>query len=390
MCFSSEQKVSPACSCTDATPPPGGASLGGGGGGRAPAFAMLNASAACGANCTFPRSIQAAATAAIALLLVLGTAGNLLVPLVVCRTKELRNSTNLFLVNLSVSDLLVLLVCLPTALVELHSQPEVWLLGEGMCRLTPFLELVMAHVSILTILAISFERYYAICQPLKAGYTCTKMRALAIISAVWLLALVVTSPMLFVSQYGWVEYYDGSTVASCGTSFGRPWRRLYIMATMALLFVLPLFVLLVVYASIARQLVRQRDTGSAPPSAPEQAQLRARRQVVLMLAAVVISFFVCLLPYRALILWIIVSPAPVEEQVSLELFYSLLYLCRVMLYLNSAMNPILYNAISSKFRVAFCRLLGFRHPRRHCTANTQTSTSLAFQSSFSSGAPQNV
>ncbi|KAH7979835.1 hypothetical protein HPB49_011533 [Dermacentor silvarum] len=96
---------------------------------------MLNASGACG-NCTleFPRSIQAAATGAIALLLVLGTAGNLLVPLVVCRTKELRNSTNLFLINLSVSDLLVLLVCLPTALVELHSQPEVWLLGEGMCE----------------------------------------------------------------------------------------------------------------------------------------------------------------------------------------------------------------------------------------------------------------
>ncbi|KAH7979840.1 hypothetical protein HPB49_011538 [Dermacentor silvarum] len=79
---------------------------------------------------------------------------------------------------------------------------------------------------------------------------------------------------------------------------------------------------------------------------------------------------------------------PFGSQVSLELFYSLLYLCRVMLYLNSAMNPILYNAISSKFRVAFCRLLGFRHRRRHCTTNT--STSLAFQSSFSSGAPHNV
>ncbi|KAH6947717.1 hypothetical protein HPB50_020797 [Hyalomma asiaticum] len=181
-------------------------------------------------------------------------------------------------------------------------------------RLIPFLELVVAHVSILTILAISFERYYAICQPLKAGYTCTKMRALAIISGVWLLSLLITSPMLFVSQYSWVEYYDGSTVPSCGTSFGRPWRRLYIMATMALLFVLPFFLLLIVYASIAFKLVRQRDIGSAPPSVPEQAQLRARRQVVLMLAAVVVSFFMCLLPYRVLILWIIVSPAPIEAQ----------------------------------------------------------------------------
>ncbi|KAK8771634.1 hypothetical protein V5799_025121 [Amblyomma americanum] len=252
----------------------------------------------------------------------------------------------------------------------------------------PFLELVVAHVSILTILAISFERYYAICQPLKAGYTCTKMRALAIIGAIWLLALAVTSPMLFVSQYGWVEYYDGSAVPSCGTSFGRPWRRLYILASMALLFVLPFFVLLLVYACIARQLVRHRALSSAPSA---QAQLRARRQVVLMLAAVVVSFFVCLLPYRVFILWIIAAPGPVEAQVSLEVFYSLLYVCRVMLYLNSAINPILYNAISSKFRDAFCRLLGLRRRRllRQSTTTTHTSTSLTFQSSLKSASSLN-
>ncbi|GFQ93521.1 hypothetical protein TNCT_451021 [Trichonephila clavata] len=42
-----------------------------------------------------------------------GTAGNVLVATVVWKTKELRNSTNLFLINLSVADLLVLLVCVP-------------------------------------------------------------------------------------------------------------------------------------------------------------------------------------------------------------------------------------------------------------------------------------
>lgn len=46
----------------------------------------------------------------------------------------MRNSTNIFLVNLSVADLCVLLICTPTVLVEVNSGPEIWLLGEHMCK----------------------------------------------------------------------------------------------------------------------------------------------------------------------------------------------------------------------------------------------------------------
>ncbi|GIY42031.1 g_PROTEIN_RECEP_F1_2 domain-containing protein [Caerostris extrusa] len=81
-----------------------------------------------------PAYIRIAATAVCAVILTLGTAGNVLVATVVWRTKELRNSTNLFLINLSMADLVVLLVCVPPVLVELHSMPEQWMLGEGMCE----------------------------------------------------------------------------------------------------------------------------------------------------------------------------------------------------------------------------------------------------------------
>lgn len=47
----------------------------------------------------------------------------------------MRNSTNIFLTNLSIADLLVLLVCTPTVLVEVNSKPETWVLGHEMCKL---------------------------------------------------------------------------------------------------------------------------------------------------------------------------------------------------------------------------------------------------------------
>lgn len=81
-----------------------------------------------------PIELRTTATVVCALVLALGITGNLLVPYVVFRTKELRNSTNIFLINLSIADLLVLVVCMPTVLIELHSNPEVWILGERMCK----------------------------------------------------------------------------------------------------------------------------------------------------------------------------------------------------------------------------------------------------------------
>lgn len=42
----------------------------------------------------------------------------------------------------------------------------------------------------------------------------------------------------------------------------------------------------------------------------------------------------------------------------IEMYYATLFFCRCMWYLNAAMNPILYNLMSSKFREGFVKLLG--------------------------------
>lgn len=82
----------------------------------------------------FPDWVVGVWTGVLVTLMVVGVGGNVLVPVVVVRTRDLRSSTNFLLVNLAAADLLVLLVSLPTALVELHSRPETWVLGEPMCE----------------------------------------------------------------------------------------------------------------------------------------------------------------------------------------------------------------------------------------------------------------
>lgn len=104
-----------------------------------------------------------------------------------------------------------------------------------------------------------------------------------------------------------------------------------------------------------------------------------------MLGTVVLSFFICLLPFKALTLWIIVFPPETIMSLGIDGYYILLYFCRIMLYLNSAINPILYNLMSSKFREGFVKLLKINklmrcsrslreNMQRRDTFNTTTST----------------
>ena len=69
-----------------------------------------------------------------------------------------------------------------------------------------------------------------------------------------------------------------------------------------------------------------------------------------MLAVVVGLFAVLWLPYRVYVVYNSFARERLED-------IWFLLMCRMMVYINSAINPILYNAMSMKFRRAFRRLL---------------------------------
>lgn len=79
----------------------------------------------------------------------------------------MRNSTNIFLVNLSIADLCVLVICTPTVLIEVNSGPEVWPLGEHMCKSEPIIRKSMTHFSVpIPIISATWHKHDAmICLP---------------------------------------------------------------------------------------------------------------------------------------------------------------------------------------------------------------------------------
>ncbi|KAJ8986016.1 hypothetical protein NQ317_013900 [Molorchus minor] len=187
-------------------------------------------------------------------------------------------------------------------------------------------------------------------------------------------------PLLGIAEFKYVEYFDGSKVPACHTLANTFWSALYFLSSIFLFFIAPLIILLVLYCIIAKNLISNAATLVLNKHI-DNYSIRARRQVILMLGTVVLSFFLCLIPFRVFTIWIIIVPEESVYQLGVERYYNILYFCRIMVYLNSAINPILYNLMSSKFRTGFLicsetkRRLYFKRARNGTFSTTTTTRS---------------
>ncbi len=136
------------------------------------------------------------------------------------------------------------------------------------------------------------------------------------------------------------------------------WQKIYIMWMTSLFFFMPFVVLIVLYTTIARKLFKDTHVVNSKNDRISYANLRARKQVVLMLAAVILLFFLCLLPMKTLRVWSLFVSKVDLAKLGFEGYLNVLYFSRVMLYVNSALNPICYSLLSTKFRGSFRRALG--------------------------------
>ena len=101
----------------------------------------------------------------LGLLTLLTLVGNVLVFLAVCSDKKLRTVSNMFIVSLSLADLLVgTVVMVPATLSEVCQR---WVLGEAFCPVWASFDVMLCSASVLNVCLISFDRYLSIMTPLR-------------------------------------------------------------------------------------------------------------------------------------------------------------------------------------------------------------------------------
>ncbi|XP_054164503.1 QRFP-like peptide receptor [Oppia nitens] len=133
------------------------------------------------------------------LIFLLAIIGNSLVIVTLAANRRMRSVTNMFLLNLAVSDLLLGVFCMPFTLAGVLLKQFIF--GPLMCSLISYLQAVSVSVSAWTLVVMSVERYYAICHPLKSRESRqTVSHAYKMIALVWISSLVTMAPIGIVSK----------------------------------------------------------------------------------------------------------------------------------------------------------------------------------------------
>eukprot|EP00794_Sanderia_malayensis_P017059 gene17059-18777_t len=278
----------------------------------------------------------------------LGTFGNLLTISTVLLNKRMQTTGNMLLLNLSISDLIVTMICMPVVFgYQVLSYPN-WPHGKATCKAYKYLVQLSAFCSLLTLLSISIHRYFVLHGPLKARLTCVKKKHIFI--AYWLCALLFTIPAGIATQLVYVS--SNTTRRStfkrlCIEVYDSRDDELLYMSLRVSAYFLTVLTLTVLHSWIIVKLWRNK-----------QAQLQRLAQiktVVRLLIAATIAFSVCWLPYAVHIILSLSRPRGYVLIRDFDIFGNFLGLA------NSVLDPLIYCCFSKSFRTGFkdtLRLVG--------------------------------
>ncbi|XP_058968761.2 neuropeptide FF receptor 2 [Pocillopora verrucosa] len=299
------------------------------------------------------------------IIFLVAVVGNGFVCIVITRRKEMRTLTNLFLLNMSISDLLSALFTIPSLMSDQIS-PNEWPLGGFMCRAVRVISSISVSVSVYTMMVLAVERYQAIVNPFTVRASRKKVRRTVILMVLtWLVSCAIASPQAFV-----VTIQNKRCVEDWTGKGGILGNRIYTVVAFILLFVLPILVIGSSYIMIIRTLwqpepslsddattarsVRGLSSTNNQPSYNANRAYAIRRakkksKTTYMLLTVIATFLTCMLPFQVTILLQAFVELPFQT-VGFSVFVnfsSVLALC------SMACNPFIYSFFSDKFRKAF-------------------------------------
>ncbi|NXV83545.1 GP183 protein, partial [Atlantisia rogersi] len=294
------------------------------------------------------------------LLLVFGACGNVLALCITFqRRKKKFNSTNLYLVNLALSDALFTLA-LPSR-IAYYILDSNWPFGDWSCRVTAFIFYMNTYVGIYFMTCVSVDRYIAVVRTRHPSRTQKMGRARGICIFIWSLVFLQTVPLLLRpltrkmgGKLTCMEYFNFEEI---------PQLPYLLLGACMVGFFLPVGIILLCYIRINLKLCQ---TAKENPLTVKNGHHQRAFTVILV---VLVAVLVCFSPYHLNIVQFMVrkilyQPSCPEQQA----FKMSLQITVACMNLNCCIDPIIYFFAFRGYKTKLLRI--FRNSGSLATSST--------------------
>ncbi|XP_076872285.1 trace amine-associated receptor 13c-like [Brachyhypopomus gauderio] len=268
----------------------------------------------------------------VAAVVLLTVCGNLLIIISVCHFKQIHTPTNMLILSLAVSDFMVGVFVIPAALIWMIE--SCWLFSTLYRICFTFMSYFLTTTSIFNVALIAVDRYFALSKPFLYNKTVSLRTMCTIVVSVWMLLFLYNIVL---------QYYNGSFdgLALClGNNF-----FIWSLVDLVLTFVFPLSVIIIFYvqvffiarkhATAIRELTNHTRTRKNMSDS-----MKSERKAAKVLGFLVSVFLACLLPY--FVYTVLGSVIDIQEKPLQKVL--------LLVYLNSAINPVIYALFYPWFR----------------------------------------
>ncbi|DAA33652.1 TPA: neuropeptide FF receptor 2-like, partial [Bos taurus] len=168
-----------------------------------------------------------------------------------------------------------------------------------------FVQCTAIVTEILTMTCIAVERHQGLVHPFKMKRQYTNQRAFTMLGVVWLVAIIIGSPMWHVQRLE-IKYdflYEKEHIC-CLEEWSSPvHQKIYTTFILVTLFLLPLLLLSVLYGKIGYELWIKKRIGDGSVlrtiHGKEMFKIaRKKKRAVIMMVTVVVLFAVCWAPFH--------------------------------------------------------------------------------------------
>jgi len=277
--------------------------------------------------------------------------GNILVATTFIKTPSLRRtSTNYFIVNMALSDLLGPFFSWPLYASEgmlttniFINQPS----ASFVCKTAMYLRTVSQTVSVLSLVLIAFDRFIAIVFPMKMTVLNGKLRVI-LMSLSWIIPILVAIPFIVfagiiqVGQHTFCRFMmdEGALTIFNGVGF-------------FLLYLVPLILIITLYSVITRALKKRPRPGYLIKGNQSEKRRKQHQKILKILVAIVLAFFVCWTPLSVYLFLKKFYPTLFVKDTCLLLVGMTFYICPS---LSTAINPVILFVFSTNYNQALKNL----------------------------------